>query len=1608
MGLKRGFKTIFVILFLFLLSMLAVQATDYSVSMNTSISKVVYGLGENIELTGAITQAIKNSTNITNATPLASKAVSINITYQNLTTLVYQNYTTNSQGVFYSKSDTFQSAIALTAPNISGNYYLIVTYTDPNATVWHQWLFFNVVQTVVDGIIVNTNKVSYIAAEKLSITAKAWKSVDSSEIVQSNITLNGTIRDSSEAVQMSFGCITNTQGICVLNTTAPSTVGTYRVEINNYTTSTLFNVLPFDTYVYMKDTTGKVLKSVYKKTDGASVEVQVAYNGTTPTGDYIFSGTIKDINGNIVKLINSTTLNSNNSYVDRFSFTIDSGFSDGYYTAFVSVAKSGGSTVTAQTSFEVRTWTLFVDPKQEQSGFQYGWSTFANKTVFIDILPLDTTNGTIITGVNTSTMTINVLDSAGNVLNASNATWNASCRTKGCYRAQFIMPGVTGNYKLLVKVDYGGEVQSFEQQLNIISTFLSATSTNEYAELKELFSTNEFIYVYLEGKNTQGNAVSITDADIESMTYYNGTPLTYTNISFAAVNASNNISEYGFNVSAQLLRIDTPKVGGSYNIKILANNKSLTVYATVKVNPYDICAYPKNTQGQVSSGYYYVSQFKTEDTIYLELIVKEASNPLGKATSANVSANATYGKGSGCTIDTATAQAVSNATVTIEEVVNSDTNSKATLNTTASVCQADDNSGKYTCTIQQKNNKWDSGRYQVKLKVEKNGIIDIDSAFFEAKSFYLYAYSSNWRNKPTQDIAFTLNMYQAGSNWWQSSTGLSGTVSLERVEYCGSEGSWLSSCVDIGYNTSGLNASTVTSGSGSLTLNVNRTTTKQWASGRYQAVLKATDSAGTVDYGKAFFEIRLFEAWANPIAIPTSGGCTYKSSFGNKENVSLYVRLTAAGNWNDNGGTSLGGPVYVAVKKILDVTSWPPKEISPSSYNATNFTVSTSSAQYWSSCNAGYILNISTPTGRWNETGYYNVIFDINGTETGSGWFNIKSFNVYTEPTNTLGTSYLYNTNGKSTIYFKVYTSKGEKYYQTLTESDYLNTTIQDMVLRLWDSSTQQTKELNYPEDINVTVNGKTTLLINGTNIINVSKKTGNWQTGYYYGEITLLDTENQTGKGYIYFNVQPFRVETSSSQYEVSASSNISATLTLRDPDWSTNSLLIGNYTVVSVYEDTWSNSGSTRYNYSFTPTALFNTSTNLTIIPNSNNWGSGSYGGYHYLNVVVKDVDNAIQSGWLSFKTVPFKVTISSIANVGITGNPVAPVTLQNPTSSASLSGNISKVYSWSNTGQKTYIFGVGSCVSNTSLSCSISGTGNVTVYAPLGGWDDGYTYLTFVFTDGTNIVESSSNFRATQVYTGWFDNYDISNNWKYYVGYTDNVPFKLNIRDSNNNPATVNITAVQYAETTENCWQESCKTYVTPSWALQVGGISCTSGSCFINITNPGVWKKDGHYVRATISGTAGTATINGGFFWVKDLTAPNLTISSPVIGYTYNTSFVFTATTTENTNCYITLLNYKTFKNWFCYQNNTGICNTATYSGDSYYYKYLGKDYFYFTQNESGTGSYSNGATGLSTGTTSHSYTFPIDMKNQSYGMRVYCYDSDWNTASGDVAFKINGS
>ncbi|MBS3074642.1 hypothetical protein J4447_04295 [Candidatus Pacearchaeota archaeon] len=1660
---------------------LTVVISAYIVTANYYISDIffvvpntVYTTGEQIEFKGYVYEAnySDNGTIVTASSLKSGYSVNLTIRYRSNGTYV-GNYTltTDSGGAFYSNSTYHFNYTRIPAPSSEGEYRIRAQYIDGNSSIKYSEVEIRVVSQTIDSIKISPDKSTYNPSETVKVIITAASILSDKANYVSNVTINGSLRNNTKGIVQSFNCTTGSDGKCSFGITAPSSYGSYFLETNNFKSYSSFSVIPFTANVYMKDELGKSYKNTFALGEQASVEVNAVENSTTAV--YNFSGYIADSRGNVVQTINSTTLTSNNSFTNKFVFTVSSlSFSYGTYYAIVTITKEGDGNRTETSSFEVKDWKLTFSKKSVGSGFEYEYSTFSNKTLYFEAYPRYRSNASVVPAINATSFSANLTDNLNNNILTANVTWNSSCGTEGCYQFSFRAPTTSGSYTFKLTLSNGGDTQVASRTINVIDKVMQAQSTDSEGNIKELFGASDAVYITISAYNQTATQINLSDIELFSVTYMNGTAMSYTNkSSFSLVNTTNSVLEWAVNHTAgtqaqvaQRIKMDVPKFGGVYDLYIFAENRTVAGFARFIVNPYDICVSAKNTPGQVSgsSGYYYIYQFKTTDIVYFEIKAIQANNPLGKASVSNFSSNASNGMGSACSINTQTQQAVNNATLSVVSAKNTQNGATYALNETSSVCVSSDSSGGYTCTVQAAN-KWDGGTYSVLIKATgPDGQTQDDFyGFFEARSFYIYGWSQTWQNRPASNITLTVQMYEAGRGWWGSygSGGLSGTVSVERVEYQGRDGEWVWPPINYPYNNSMVNSTSITTGQGTITLPAQYAPEGNWKTGYYRVILKGTDSNGNSDYGYAWFGVKRWNAYGSPIQCSTSG-CYYKSYFNSKENITLYVQISNAGDWSYSygGGESLGGNITIGVKKIQDCKSWPCKDLNSSQFVSNTIAVNQSNQWYWGSSAANqstnYTLRINRTSGTWG-TGYYNVVLDVNGTETGYAWFNTIAFYVDTRPTNVSGDNnyWHYEIKNNEPRYYNITTVKSYKGWgSSYNASDYLNTTITNASLRYWDDTTYQNKELVYLRDFNITPSQ-----INGTAKVNITYGGGNWPSGWYWGEIVLNGSDGDTSTGWMYFSVKPFRISISTSSYQIGRSDCINTTLYVYEPSWASSTLLNSNYTIQRVYEDVWTGMSSSRTAYTNYSNSSFRNQTNFQLCPNpaTGKWSSGSWGGYHYLNVVVNDTQNNLtQNGWISFRTVPFSITWGSVSGGNskkTNENFNVSVNLYGGTNTSRVEqGNLTKIYQWRSGGsgggwsssKEEYNFtvqanstnGISTCNSWTSGACKVNGSTTISIYAPSTGWTVGSNYLYAEWTevDDTAVLQDwyGIYIDARELYNGYYSNVDENGNWKYYFAPNDNLTIRLYVRNVSYGNVAANITNVEYSAPSSNCWDEWCRTYTSATWSLVGGGsqVSNNTGGIIKISRGASNWTKGEYRIKVSVSGSEGSATIKGGYMQVKDFTPPNVTLSSPTINSTFTgNNFSVSATTSKTATCNLYLTDYDRFRAWNSCVNATESANGTTlngliescnytkynFNGSYYKYDYVSRDYRSVSSGPNYTYWYQYGTTGFSTDSTTHTYTFnTTDPTNnapltaQHYALQVSCWDRDWNTGSAYAAFKIN--
>ncbi|MBI4182072.1 MAG: hypothetical protein HY520_03845 [Candidatus Aenigmarchaeota archaeon] len=1575
-----------------------------------SLNKPAYSPNERIEAYGTL---------LVDAAPSSGTTVTLTVGSTSY------SLTTGSDGAFYSRSDLYPSATLVTAPSSTGSYNVTATYSVAASVP------ITVVAQTIDAVVLSPDKGSYYPGQAVLLTAYAWNSGNPVNGSPVNVTLSNS---SDGSPVSSFSCTTGAGGSCTASLTAPASPGRYIFQSTDGLGYGIMFVVPYEVNVFVKDSTLTADQFLFKRGDAGYVQVVVTYNSTTPTGTYSASGQILDAGGAAVASLSSQELSENNSYVTNLPFTVTSSFSTGNYRALVNVTKSGGSNASKHSSyFEVRDWVLTVEKASPNSGFEYGYTAFQNTTVFFNAFPTDKSTSNTIAGL-ANNFTITLKNTLGvNVSNAS-ASYNSPC---ACYKFNLTTPLIAGTYALSVSVFYN-ETQTVEKTILVTNLTASARTTDVSGSGRDAFAL-EPIYIRPSLANATNGSFAPSDAELISVVFENGSSYSYTNVSnWSMVNITNDILEWSYNSSTRMIKMDSPRMGGLYWVQISLDSRSYLAETQFIRKPYFIRASFKNSNDvSVATDYWW--QFKTTDTVYAHLSIVETDvNSITNLTqSGNASGGGIWGTGSAPKLNTNTEKAVSNATITMR-VTHGETGKGETLNSTSG-CTATSTQGKYICTLKPNSTSWSAGDLLVEFTVRgQDGTTDSGIGVFEARSFYVYGWSQNWRNRPNSTVTLNVNAYVAGSNWWSSKSGggISGTAALEKVLYLGTGEFWLRSPVKYDYNTTNMNSTSLSNGQGTMSLPSSRAPNATWKSGSYMAFVKVTEaSSGTVDYGQVWFDIRNWDVWAQPVEI-TGGNIQYKWEYNNYENASLYVIINNAGEWGTSG-SSLGGDVVVSVKSIKNYISWPPADMNSSSYRANNITVSQSNSYFWGNAISGttygnYLINISPVSGKW-DSGYYSLILDVNGTETGYGWFSAIAFHVSTSPVDVNG-SYSYASRGNGPLFFLIETTKNNRWGSAYAVSDYVNSTLKSLTLRRYDPVTYQQVEYSYPRDLNVSFLNNSGLMTNGTGTLNISLANATtWPSGYYSGQIVMHDSNGSIGTGWLWVSVQPFRTHfgppNAYNNPSVGLTSNLSGEFGVYDPNWNTWTILEGNYTIAGIVHEEWSMGGLTTTPITtYQPNQSFAGNTTLNASAPSGGWpGSGPW---KNIRPTVRDSANATDVGYINFRAVPasLSIAITSDYNIPFTANATINITVRDP-NNASLGAAVNltsmEEYVWnpstSQSAYYTYGFRVGSCASGSTGGCLVNSTNatggvkpvSVTIIPPAAGWPDGYHNPTPYFSppqaQGTysvwdlcdwNAGSCSFYFRASDPITGY--SYPLSSK----IGATSNLTIYLySLRYLNGTTATVNVTNVQYAIQNGNCFSDACRVYanipfnVSDSLGTPTGKNNITDWGYLTLFPPSGGYQTGSYYVKIFIQSGSENATIKDSFFSIIDTNPPALAISTPVLGTVINTSvsgsLVISATTNENSVCSAEIWSYTNFHNSYCGNVTAPYCNSS-YTGGSYYYFYI-------------TAWCYAGANCMTTGGTTHTYTHALSgLANQDYAVRYQCWDSDWNYATNATVFTITGS
>ncbi len=1545
---KEGKMQRVTVIGLFAISILLIPTVSAAtIDLDLRTDKHIYGTGKNISVSGSLYDTESR------------------IYLDGATVKVSLNGNTFS---FETAEDGTYGGI-IPAPSSAGNYEIEAHYTDDSGKLWKSIIGIKVSAIEVDDIRVRPNRVNYYPGEAMNIVIKPIIKKSGTSMGVQGVAIEGAIRNPDNTIYSEFSGETDASGALVIHTTAPDQMGKYTVEVNDFTSQKDFNVVEYEVVLNILDGSGQTKKSIFSSGQDAIAEVKISSNGTVPgEGAYSFISSISYANGTVIQNIPEMSLNQSNSYVGQYRFSIDSTYSSGSYLVGGTVEREGGTKAAVSAPFEVRTWSLEVE---KASGFEFGYTAFPNKEVSFKITVKDRTTGAAISTLDESNFSIQLKTKAGTLLGSYSTAYNSSL---GYYPVNLTLPSLVGYYTLAVQVSYSGDTQRVERTIKVTDTVAYGKPTDEQGQYKEIFGSAEYVYILLEAKNSTSTK-KITDMELLRIVNEKGEAVSFQEANWSSDDSS--IFEWRGNVSVNIsgilsamLKFDNPKSGGLYRVEILANDGTAIARTQFFIDPYKVRVYPYKAPKEEGDDPRY--QFDTKDGIVFSINVLQAKHTSGSAVKG--SEKGFYGPepggvGGGGGGGSSTGEEVANATIRVKEIMNDRSFEEMPLsNLNITYSGVTDANGQAEVTLVPASGSWEGGWYHVTFEITGPDGITTDKGHggFEARAFFLFA-DSNWMVQPQENVTFTIYMFDAGSDfWWKSGKGLSGTVSVEKILYHGGHGEWLWPPVEYDYPlddpSNNLKSISVQDGDATFILTA---PSGGWGTGGYSLILKGTTADGETDYGEGWFEVRRWDAWASPV---DESDFEWRESFGLEEDITLYVNIFNAGSWEV--GESLGGNVTIGIKEITDYSSWPSQTLDSSEYKVYPVTVNESGER--ENLNSDYILTIE-PAGVW-KPGHYGVVLDVNGSETGYGWFETIAF--YSE-------AFMVDQNGdriysatEGPLYFNITTSKDS------TKKTPVNTEIKEISIGTWDRETWEYIEYSYPEDLTID-----TTSVPGAATIQVSK-TGSWPSGWYDGEIVLEDSDGSISTAWVWFDIRPFWISSRVSSREVSAKANVTLNLKILDP--ATYNSKPGNYSIIKIVDGHKYNEEELDYspvNFTLNETAK---EVAITITPPGGTWTSG----YHSLITYIEDESGNTDHDWASFEVVPFKVTVENYKKFYKSAEDlILNVTVTDPATGLPTKANVSSVfeYGWYSNSEHDF------------APSEIEGNENLTISAPEGGWEEGYHDLMIFFTDGSTVIERWAWFEVRS----YFADMDmVDENGDYVRGFTpsQNVNLQLWVympESEWRDLANVTVTGVKYSKE----YQEN---YVDTDWEVLNSTANEINGTGIIRLNHEGDWELGEYQVKVTISGDDGTATIRGYFRITDDVTPPQVTINSP-IGTINSSSIMLNVSTSEEAECYYYIHSLYTpgaTSEDYSTDGSLGTTEKKTHLSEVILY---GGDYHFHVDCHDPSWNYGNNLTSFSPNGYQIEIRFSTnDLDDDGDILDNNFYDADTGTTLGDVLTQSNES
>jgi len=936
-----------------LFSLLLFTQSALALSSTGSTDKFNYKINETINYTGSADQNLTSNVTI---------------------------YLFNSSGTQFNFTSKVPNAINFTAqvnatvPR-SGDYLVKANFTF-NDTYFESSSIVKISRA--HSTVIGTSKGTYSPGETINFTVRATDA-NSVGVSDENITVrllyvnNGTVLNSVSGS-------TNSAGEYAGTFTAPSTIGSYRLTVNEWVATKIIDISTFDLVVYTGDADGNI-KTNFAAGDTAFVYMDIFdTNKTRFTGTEILSLQLTYPNGNQNASVSYTFSGSrlNTSFAANGTGIFNVKVTAVSTSKFINIPVLVGK-------YEIIGW---LEKNTTATN-----TFFGNEPVNIRVKVFNVSTGETIKTTLDDTFELNLLDSVFTNVSSISSTATLDSAT-GVRTFTFNTPNTTGLYYVRVRLNQS----KTDIDMKVTNTIATVTPVDQSYNFKNAFVGSKQTIRIMSTLSNSTSSINVTNVSVVSVRTSSGSDVT-SSLTFNTSIVDHKDAKVG------LVEFSAPAGAGLYFIKTLANN-NFAAETQFFIKLYTVCAQLDGYRWFISSNEDANLTIKVSEAQDVSLIDSISGNSSDSTSTEGGSFGNMYGMHDcyGAYKTTAsggntTGNSVAGIVMTVKKIFNTLNGEDVTTKVANLQSNNTDENGKVTLRLSKPSGGWDGGTYVVELELrDKNNNTDKGFGAFQVKNLWVNVWPQQvggrwkWYFSPNETMRFDINAYNSTGTWsyYGQGQGTGDNCTVLGVFYTGNGAEWFWPPKTVSTSKYTWTCTNSTSpANGRFNLTINHTTA--FDSGYYMVRVKVNTTAGVGDSGEGWFAVKAYNVY-----VRTTSSNYYESWYRSPtDNITLDIDVTYANStawdcyWRKCPASELVTDNINISAKVIKYDEWKQKDYPASKYTVSftnNSVLSNTTSSLTTFQDVGSQTNVSINTTR-------NVAFSQTSFTSGS-LFNSTIANV--------------------------------------------------------------------------------------------------------------------------------------------------------------------------------------------------------------------------------------------------------------------------------------------------------------------------------------------------------------------------------------------------------------------------------------------------------------------------------------------------------------------------------------------------------------------------------------------------------------------------------------